>query len=78
MDQDPAPDPDSTPDPDPTPDPSLFLIDFKDAKSNLFKYFFLITCPETHLFTVKNLIFAKITVLKCYFAGIISVRSAHL
>ncbi len=29
-------DPDPAPDPDPTPDPTTFIIDFKDAKKNIF------------------------------------------
>jgi hypothetical protein len=36
------------PDPDPTPDPTPFFTNFKDAKKNIFSYFFLITCPQAH------------------------------
>jgi hypothetical protein len=65
-------------DPDPIPDPTHFFIDFKDVKKILFSYFFLITCPDANHLWSKNSIFAKILVLKFYFAGIISVRSTHL
>jgi hypothetical protein len=34
--------------PDQTPDPTYFFIDFKDARNNIFSYFFLITCQQAH------------------------------
>jgi hypothetical protein len=60
-------------DPDPTPDPTPFFTDFKDAKF-FFPYFFCnLPAGTLSLFSLKNLIFAEIFVLKFYFASIISV-----
>ncbi len=67
-------------DPDPTPDQTYFFSDFKDAKNNIFSYFFLITCQQvrTSSSVWKAKFFAKLFVLKFYFAGIFSVRWTHL
>jgi hypothetical protein len=65
-------------DPDPTPDPTPSFIDFKDAKKIFFTcIFFLELANRQIIFSLKKK-FAKIIVLKCYSAGIISVRSTHL
>jgi hypothetical protein len=59
---------------DPDPDPTPLFIDFKVAKKSLF--FFSHNLPTGA--SSSNLIFGKNFVLKCYFAGIVSVRSTQL
>jgi hypothetical protein len=49
------------------PDPTPFINDFKNVKKIFFSYFFLITYPQYIIFSLKNLIFYKILVLKFYF-----------
>jgi hypothetical protein len=41
------------------PDPTPFFIDFKDAKKNIFSYFFLFICPQANHLQYKKF-FAKI------------------
>jgi hypothetical protein len=66
-------------DPDPAPDPSPFFSDFKDAKKIFFVIFFSNNLPAGILSSVLKIKFyAKIFVLKFYFASIISVRSTPL
>jgi hypothetical protein len=42
------------PAPAPTPDPTTFFIDFKNTKTNIFSYFFLITFPQAHYLWTKK------------------------
>ncbi len=66
------------PDPDPPLHPTPFFSDFKDA--NFFHIFFLqLQLTLRHIvFSLTNLIFAKILCSHIFFASIISVRSTPL
>jgi hypothetical protein len=65
-------------DPDPQANgskPTPFFIDFKDEKKKFFPYFFLITFLQAHHLQSTKFNFLLKFCVKCYFAGIVSVRS---
>ncbi len=69
---------DPDPVPDPTPDPTHFFINLRIIKIKKISYFFLLSCIQAHHFQSNKFNFYYNLVFKCYFAGIISVRSTHL